>query len=179
MSINDWQILLLSALPITELRITIPMALTMGMSPIRAYFLAVAGNLLPILPLMLLLQPLSIILKHFPRLNNVFQRLLLKTRAKGKKVHKYGLLGLVLFVSIPFPGTGAWTGTTLAWLLGFGLYSTALAVSLGVFISGILVTLVSQGVIKVALLYDLEYIIVTLLIIVVIYSWYRKRRAGR
>ncbi|MFZ5752712.1 MAG: COG2426 family protein [Bacillota bacterium] len=177
MSTTDWQIILLSALPVTELRATIPLALAMGMSPLRALTLGVFGNLLPIIPLICLLEPLSRRLRRYPVLDNFFQKVLTRTRQKGSGVQKYGALGLLLFVAVPLPGTGAWSGAILAWLLGIKPFYTFWALSGGVILAGLAVTMASLGLVKIAdFLYDMEYLAGLLLLLGFIYLLYRKRK---
>ena len=167
---------ILAMLPVTELRGAIPLALALGLTPLKAYVLAVLGNMVPIIPLLLLLEPVSRLLRRFPAVDRLFRRLLDRTRQKGREVEKYGLIGLTIFVAIPLPGTGAWTGALIAWLLGFNFILSAIALGAGVIAAGILVLLVCLGFIKMTLLYNLEYILVLLLIAVVVYVWYKHKR---
>lgn len=176
MNFSEWQILFMSALPITELRISIPVALAMGMAPLKAYILAVIGNILPLYPIMLLLKPVKAWLRLFPGLNTAFEHFLLKTKAKGEHVQKYGLGGLLIFVAIPLPGTGAWTGALLAWLLGLNINTAFLAISCGVMVAGTIVTLASIGVIKMAFFYDLEYLLIFLLILLFFLAWRKSKK---
>lgn len=176
-----WYIFLLSMLPLTELRVTIPLAITtLGMSPWAAFLLATAGNLVPVLPILLLLEPLERWLSRFPWAGSLLQKFLKKARAKGGQVKKYGALGLAFFVGVPLPGTGAWTGAAVAWLLGMPLRTAFLAISTGVLIAGLLVTLASIGLVKVALLYGLEFLLGMLLFLALcILGWklWRKRKS--
>lgn len=176
MTHNDWIIFFLSALPVTELRVTIPLALGLGMAPLRAVTLAVLGNLLPIIPILVLLEPLSKLLHYFPYINRLFQKVLTLSRRKGKQVEKYGVLGLLLFVAVPLPGTGAWTGAILAWLLGLNILSSALAIGLGVVSAGIIVTLASVGVLQATIVYDLEFALILFLACGAVHVIYRLKK---
>lgn len=176
MSIQDWYIVALSMLPLTELRATIPLAITLGIVPWRAFVLAVSGNLIPILPILLLLGPLERGLSRFPRVQRILQRVLQKTRGKGEQVKKYGVIGLALFVAIPLPGTGAWTGATLAWLFGISTGAAFGAISIGVLIAGLIVTLATLGIVKVLFFYKLEYLLGVLLILILVFFWRRKKK---
>ncbi len=178
MSLTDWQMLLLSALPITELRATIPWALAEGMPVARVLILTIIGNMLPVVPLILILGPLSKYLRQFPFLEVVFQKILLQTRRKGSDIQRYGTLGLMLFVAMPLPGTGAWTGAILTWLLGLPLFPSACAICLGVVIAGIIVTLTSIGVIRLTSFYRIEYLLFGGLALVIFCVWRRKRKKG-
>jgi len=176
MTLVEWQVFFLSMLPVTELRVTIPLALALGVTPIKAYLVAVLGNLVPVVPILMLLEPVSIGLRKFPAVDRIFQKILTRTRRKGKQVQKYGALGLLFFVAIPLPGTGAWTGAFLAWLLGLNLILSMITIGAGVVLAGIFVMLVSLGVVKIALIYDLEYIFICFLILMLVYVWCKRKR---
>ncbi|PKM86268.1 MAG: ligand-binding protein SH3 [Firmicutes bacterium HGW-Firmicutes-12] len=176
MTITDWQVFFLSALPLTELRATIPLALALGLDPVRTYLLAVLGNILPVVPLLFLLQPISDWMSRFPLFNRIFTVILTRSRHKGGRIQKYGVIGLLFFVAIPLPGTGAWTGAFLAWLLGMDVLRSILAVCTGVLVAGIIVTLASLGVIKVALIYDLESVLLVLVVVLALFYWYKSRK---
>lgn len=179
MNHTDWYILFLSALPLTELRATIPLALALGVSPLKAYLLAVIGNLLPILPVILLLEPLSLLLRRFPPLERLFQAILSRSRKKGAQVHKYGVLGLMLFVAVPLPMTGAWTGAILAWLFGFHALTAFLSILGGVLVAGVLVSLASLGVLKIAVLFDWSTLLIILALGTIIFLWYKSREKSK
>ncbi|MDX9872515.1 MAG: small multi-drug export protein [Clostridia bacterium] len=176
MTMTAWQIFFLSAIPVTELRVTLPLALATGFSPLQAYLLAVGGNLLPILPVLLLLEPVSKVLRKIPLLDRIFERIVIRSRNKGAGVQKYGLIGLLLFVAVPLPGTGAWTGAAIAWLLGFNVWLSFLAIGAGVLLAGVIVTLASLGVIQAALLVDAEIIIGALVIVALLYFRHQRRK---
>lgn len=178
MNHTDLYILLLSALPVTELRVTLPLAIAEGIPPLKAYFIAVAGNLLPIIPILLFLDRFSRVLVKYPRVDRAYHRILEKSRAKGAQVEKYGLIGLTLFVAVPLPGTGAWTGAILAWILGFRRIPSILCISLGVLLAGLFVTSLSMGLVKIALLYGLEYLLILVLIVLFIFAGIKNRKKG-
>lgn len=167
MNAIEYQIFFLSLLPITELRATIPLAQSLGIQPLRAFIIAVGGNLIPIIPLLLGLEPLSRLLVNFPPIDRLFQRILAKTRNKGKQVNKYGFLGLFMFVAIPFPGTGAYSGAILSWLFGFNKLYSFIAISGGVILAGILVSFASIGIIKTATFLEIEYLLGIMFVIAI------------
>ncbi|MCR4442390.1 MAG: small multi-drug export protein [Peptococcaceae bacterium] len=175
MNVTGWQIFFMSALPVTELRVTIPLALAVGFAPVKAFVLAVLGNLLPVVPLMLLLEPLSRKLRRFPALDSLFQKILIRTRRKGSQVQNYGIIGLLLFVAVPLPGTGAWTGAILAWLLGFDLYLSVISICAGVMLAGALVTLAGMGMVRIALMTDLEYVLIIAAVAILLMVWYKNK----
>jgi uncharacterized membrane protein len=142
-------VFLIATLPVSELRGAIPWALfgTGGeaMTAVPAYLVAVAGNAVPVIPLLLWLNPLSRLLsrnrwgEHF--MNWVFRR----TRHRSRLVQKYEALGLILFVAVPLPVTGAWTGSVAAFLFGIPLRWALPAIMTGILIAGLVVSLACQA----------------------------------
>jgi len=136
-------------LPVIELRGAIPLGISLGLSPLSAALAALAGNLL-IIPLLLWLVPVLVDwMVRFPWFKTAWERLEAKLRLKGEDaVQRYGALGLLLFVAIPLPGSGAWTGALIAVVLGLKKRYAAPAIALGVIVAAVLVTLASTGVLK-------------------------------
>jgi len=133
-----------SILPISELRGGIPYAIANDVNPFLAYFICVGANILafPIVFLFLeFLHPLFLKVGIYQKL---FDKFVLKTRRKlDAKIKKYGFWGLMLFVMIPLPVTGAYTGSLAAWLFNIPKKKAFISVVLGVIISGIIVTIIS------------------------------------
>lgn len=141
---------LLAMAPISELRGAIPLALAhFGMSWPKAYFLSVAGNIIPIIFILPFLESLQRWLRRFPLADKFITWWFGHVRRRSRLVERYGALGLVLFVAIPLPVTGAWTGSIAAWLFGIRFRFAFPAIVLGVLIAGVLVTLASLGFIKI------------------------------
>ena len=108
MIIDILKIAFISALPITELRGAIPIALTIYKMPVfPAYFFAVLGNIVPVIFLLLYLKPFSDFLCRWHFLNIFFKWLFKRTHQYEEKFEKYGALFLLVFVAVPLPGTGA------------------------------------------------------------------------
>jgi uncharacterized membrane protein len=140
--------LLIAMLPVSELRGAIPYALSGGMSWQQAYLWAVIGNFIPVIPLLLFLEPISSFLSQRSSIcHRFFDWLFARTRRRGRVVERYEAIGLVLFVAIPLPVTGAWTGTVAAFLFGVRFRYALPAIILGILIAGTVVTLASLGVI--------------------------------
>lgn len=141
-----------SMLPITELRGAIPLAIVVYNMPAWTAFLwAVLGNLIPIIFIIIGLDLLinKFLIHKIYIFNRFFTWLFERTRKKhSKKVEKWGDLALLLFVAIPLPGTGAWTGALIAFVFGISLKRAFPLISLGVIIAGILVTLIVKGIIN-------------------------------
>ncbi len=134
--------------PILELRGAIPYAFLEGLSWREAYIFAVLGNFLPVIPLLLFLEKVSTWLRRYPLFDRFFVWFFKRTRKRGKVIERFEALGLVIFVAIPFPVTGAWTGCAAAFLFKIPLKYSIPAVAAGVLIAGVIVTLASQGVIS-------------------------------
>jgi len=133
-------VLLLGALPISELRGAIPLALSFGFPLYKAYWLSVAGNLIPVIPLLFLLEPVSSRLRKFKVWSRFFDWLFERTKRKAETVQKYEALGLALFVAIPLPVTGAWTGIVAASLFKIRFRYAFIAIVCGVLTAGLIVS---------------------------------------
>lgn len=141
-------VLLAAALPVSELRGAIPLAIGVyGYDPWQAYLLAVLGNLLPVVPLLLFLGPVSDWLRRFTFWDKFFTWLFSRTRRKYIREHEsFSLTALALFVAVPLPVTGAWTGCAIAFLVGFRFWPAFVAISAGVLLAGVIVTATVLGV---------------------------------
>ena len=139
-----------SMVPLVELRLAVPMAVGMGLPAIPAIVVCAVGNMIPV-PFIYFFARKFLIWGAKQRLiGRICNFFLVKGEKAGQKlVGKAGRGGLfaalMLFVGIPLPGTGAWTGTLGASFLNMGIKSTALSVSLGVVIAGIIMALASTG----------------------------------
>ncbi len=150
MIIDGLRIAFIAALPISELRGAIPIALTIyKMSAFSAYIFAVLGNIVPVIFLLLFLEPLSEYLRQWRYFNIFFEWLFKRTRRNTvEKFEKYGALFLLFFVAIPLPVTGAWTGSAAAFIFGIRFWFAFPTIVGGVMIAGIIVTLTSLGIIN-------------------------------
>ena len=138
---------LVSMIPVVELRGGIPFGVTVGLPVWLAYLAAVVGNMLPVPFIVVYIRRIfQWMRRRLPRLNHLVTTLEEKAHLKGRKVTKYKYLGLAIFVAIPLPGTGAWTGALVAAFLDMPLRKALPSIFLGVIIAGIVVTLVSTGV---------------------------------
>jgi uncharacterized membrane protein len=139
--------MIVAALPISEVRGAIPLGIGIyDFSPFEAYLLSVFGNLLPIIPLLLFLGPVSDYLRRFDLGDRFFTWLFARTRRKYIQDHEnFGLTALAIFVAIPLPLTGAWTGCAVAFLLGFKFWPSFAAIAAGVLIAGAIVTVATMG----------------------------------
>lgn len=134
----------ISTLPIVELRGAVPVGIVaFEMSWWKVYLIAVAGNMIPIPFILLLLGPLSNVLMRFKLGKKFFDWLFERTRRKSASIEKYEALGLTIFVAIPLPVTGGWTGAMAAFLMGIPFWKAMLYILLGVMIAGVIMTVLS------------------------------------
>ena len=139
-------ILLVSMVPFIELRAAIPMGCGMGLPAWQVYLAAVVGNMIPVPFIVLFIRRIfEFLRKHWKKLGGLVDRIEAKAMKKGAKVRQAEILGLILFVAIPLPGTGAWTGSLIAALLDIRLKRSIPTIFLGVHIAGAIVTAVSYG----------------------------------
>lgn len=140
---KELAVIVLAAMPVSELRGSIPLALAMGFTPSKAYILSFIGNLIPVIPLLFLLQPIAYRLRHIKVFERFFDWLFERTRRKASLVEKFEAVGLILFVAIPLPITGAWTGCVAATLFKIRFRYAFIAILCGVAIAGLVVMGVS------------------------------------
>lgn len=142
-------VFLVSMVPIVELRGAIPIAVGMGLPLVPSYILAVIGNMIPVPFIYFFARKLLEWGKDKPVIGRFFTFCLEKGKAGGEKLQQKAGRGLfwalLIFVGIPLPGTGAWTGTLAASLLDIGFKKSVVAVMLGVLLAGIIMGLVSAG----------------------------------
>ncbi|MCK5787311.1 MAG: small multi-drug export protein [Candidatus Sabulitectum sp.] len=144
-------LMLLSALPVTELRASIPVAFTVMAESWnwpwwKVYLLAVAGNMLPVPFILMLLGPASRWLSRWKIFERFFNWLFERTRNRvGPHIKKYEALGLTLFVAIPLPVTGAWTGSVAAFIFDLPKKQAIPSIFLGVLTAGAIITLIMKG----------------------------------
>ena len=138
-----------SILPIIELRGAIPLGAGFGLPWWQTYLIAVIGNMLPV-PIILLF--VKSVLTWMSRcrvafFNKVANKLFEKAEKNREKIEKYAFWGLAIFVAIPLPGTGAWTGTLVAALFDMRFWKSFLSTLIGVLGAGVVMTLFSYGVV--------------------------------
>jgi len=144
-------IMLIAMVPVIELRGAIPVGLAMGLDFWPVFIAALMGNILPVPFLYLFARKFLVWGVDKPYVGKACRFFLVKGHNAGERLARRAGRGslffaLLLFVGIPLPGTGAWTGTLGASFLDMGVKSTAVAVSLGVIIAGCIMALTSAGV---------------------------------
>ena len=138
---------LVSMIPVIELRGGIPFGVGVGLPVWLAYLAAVIGNMLPVPFIVVYIRRIfQWMRRHLPRLNSLVTKLEQKAHLKGQKVTKYKYLGLAIFVAIPLPGTGAWTGALAAAFLDMPLRKALPSIFAGVLVAGIAISILTFGV---------------------------------
>lgn len=138
-----------SMLPIIELRGAIPLGAAFGLPWWQNYLIAVLGNMLPIPFILLFVKSVlnwmaKCRVKFF---NKIANKMFEKAEKNREKIEKYAFWGLTLFVAIPLPATGAWTGTLVAAVFDMKFWKSMLSALIGVMIAGVVMSLVSYGVV--------------------------------
>lgn len=141
--------MLVSMIPVVELRGGIPFGVAAGLPVWAAFLAAVIGNLIPVPFIIVYIRRIfQWMRRHMPRLNSLVDKLERKAHLKGQRVSKYKYLGLMLFVAIPLPGTGAWTGSLAAAFLDMPLRKAIPSVIVGVLIAGMAISILSYGIVS-------------------------------
>jgi uncharacterized membrane protein len=135
---------LTSMLPIFELRGGIPVGILLfKLHPLMVYAACVLFNLVPVLPILFLLLPLKRALERIPLFRRFFGLLLRRVERNRRLIERYEEFGLLLFVAVPLPVTGAWTGSLIAVILGLKTAKSFLFIALGVLTAGVIVTVIT------------------------------------
>ena len=145
---NFVKIFLISMIPLVELRGAIPVSQILGMPIIPSYIVCIIGNMLPVPFIYFFAERFLEWGKNKKVIGKFCSWCLKKGHNAGKKISKKAgekgaFLALMLFVGIPLPGTGAWTGTFAASFLGFGLKKSSIAIMCGVLLAGIIMMTIS------------------------------------
>lgn len=140
----------ISMVPVVELRLGLPYGIALGLDYPLALLAALIGNMVPVPFIIVYIRRIFIwIRRHWERLDGFIAKLENKAHLKGETVRKYGPLGLLIFVAIPLPGTGAWTGALIAALLDMRLKHAVPSIFLGVCIAAGIMTALTFGVIHI------------------------------
>ena len=139
-------VFIISMMPLLELRGGLLAATLLKMDFVPAYLISIVGNTLPIPLVLLFLDKVFNFLKKSKKLNKLISKLEKKILSKKGQIEKYGYLGLLLFVGIPLPGTGAWSGAGLAVLLNLNKKKAFVSIMLGVILASIIMSFLSYGI---------------------------------
>ena len=142
---SELKVFLIAMIPIFELRGAIPIGVLGYDLPLWKVFpIAVAGNMVPIFFILLFFDFITRLCFKVPFLKKILEAVFHRTRKKSKVIEKYEEVGLMLFVAIPLPVTGAWTGSLAAYLFGLSFWKSILFIFLGVLIAGIVVSFLTS-----------------------------------
>lgn len=139
-------IFIISLLPILELRGGLIAARILGVKFIKAFIICYIANILPVPFILLFINYLFNQMSKWKPTKKIVDWLSNKTLKKKDQIDKYGYFGLFLFVGIPLPGTGAWTGSLLAILLNLDKKKSFITIAIGVLAAGIIMSLLSYGI---------------------------------
>lgn len=165
-------ILIIAVIPIVELRGSIPVGILLfKLNWFYVVLLSVIGTMLPIFFILFLLEIVEKFLRHFKIFDIFFNWLFKRTRAKSELIEKYEELGLMLFVGIPAPLTGAWTGSLASYIMKLSYLKSLLYIFLGVLIAAVIVTTFSilVSVKSLTIFWKILFILVFVIIITIIY----------
>ncbi len=137
-------VFIVAMLPIVELRGAVPIGNNLFCLPLwKTLVLAITGNILPILLVLLLLERIVVLLSHIRLFGRFFNWLFQRTRKRSGVIARFEFWGLVVFVGIPLPMTGAWTGSVAAVLLGIPYWRALLGIFIGILLAAGIVTTLS------------------------------------
>ena len=144
--IDELTVVLIAALPLIELKGAIPIGMARGLSLPVSFWLSYFGSCLPAIPILLILRLILHYLSYTPTLTPIagwLERKLLKHR---RQIDRLGIFGLFLFVAIPLPGTGVWTGSGLSAILKMKFWPSVIAIFAGNLVAGFIIAALSWGI---------------------------------
>lgn len=165
------KVFLIAMIPIFELRGSIPIGVYHYKLPIwETYLVSIVGNMVPIFFILLFFDLVTKLFYRVPILKKLLEKIFERTRKKSEVIRKYEELGLILFVAIPLPVTGAWTGSLAAYLFGLKFWKSILFIFIGVNIAAVVVsTLTALGILGAIIAF-------VALSIIIVHSFLKKRR---
>ncbi|WP_313346672.1 small multi-drug export protein [Sedimentibacter sp.] len=147
--LNEFKVIFTAALPIVEVKGAIPVGIALGMSPIHATILAFLGSILPVPIILFTIRPIFNYLKETVTFKKIIHKLIHKSLNKSGNVKKYGYWGLFIFVAIPLPGTGVWTGSLIASLLDLRFKYAFPTIVIGNLVASIFIMTLSFGAVSI------------------------------
>lgn len=139
-------VFIISLLPIMELRGGMIAARLLEMDFLRAFIISYIGNMIPIPFIILFIKKIFEFLRRFKFFEKIITKLEAKTERNKDKVLRYKSWGLLIFVAIPLPGTGGWTGALMAALLDIPFKRALPIIGMGVFVAGLIMSFVTYGI---------------------------------
>lgn len=144
--IDELSVVLIAMLPLIELKGAIPIGMAKGLSLTLSFWLSYFGSCLPCIPILLILRPLLHYLSRTPTLMPIASWLERKLMKHRKQIDQFGIWGLFIFVAIPLPGTGVWTGSGLSAILKMKFWPSVVAVLAGNLVAGFMIAALSWGI---------------------------------
>ena len=141
-------VFIISLMPILELRGGLIAAALLGLDIVPAFIICLIGNILPLPFILLFITKIFEWMRKWPKLKKLVDKIEKKAMSKKDKIEKAEFLGLLLFVGIPLPGTGGWTGTLIAALLNMDKKKAIIVILLGVLLASVIVGSLSFGLLK-------------------------------
>lgn len=139
-------VFIISLLPVLELRGGLIAASLLGVDFIPAFIISYVANMLPIPFILLFIRKIFQFLRDKRFFGKIILKLEEKSAKKSESVKKYGRWGLLIFVAVPFPGTGGWTGALIAALMDMRMKYATPIIALGVLIAGVIMSIISYGI---------------------------------
>lgn len=139
-------VLIMSMLPVVELRGAIPVGMALGLTTYHSTILSFLGSMIPVPCILFGIRPVFELLRKTKLFRGLVDRLTAKSLSKGHRIQKFGVFALFIFVAIPLPGTGVWSGSLIAALLDMRFKYAFPAILVGNFIAGLIIMFLSNGV---------------------------------
>ena len=145
----EFTVMLVAALPIIELRGAIPVGISLGLSPIHSTIISFIGSMIPVPFILFTIRPIFKYLKTTKLFKKLVKKLTDKSMSGSGRIQRYGYWGLFLFVAIPLPGTGVWSGSLAAALLDMRLKWVLPTIFIGNLVAGVIIMILSRGFVSV------------------------------
>ena len=145
---KELMVFIISLMPILELRGGLIAAALLNLKPLPSYIISIIGNIIPVPFILWFINSILDWMRKKKRLSKIVKWLDKKVDKKKGQIEKYGFWGLVLFVGIPLPGTGAWTGCLIASVLEMNRKKAFIAALIGIIMASIIMMIVSFGLLK-------------------------------
>ena len=140
---KELQILIISTLPIIELRGAIPIGIFLNIKPLEVFIISLIGSMIPVPFLLVFLNPIFKKIRNYSFFRKRIDKITHRTLKRINKAKTFSLISLIIFVAIPLPGTGVWTGSLAACLTNIDFKKALLAILIGNVIAGILITFIT------------------------------------
>lgn len=145
---NEFKVMFTAAVPIIEVKGAIPVGIALGMTPLHSTSLAFLGSIIPVPIILFTIRPIFNYLKQTKTFRKLINKLIHNSLNKSENIQKYGYWGLFIFVAIPLPGTGVWTGSLIAALLDMRFKLAFPAIVIGNLIASIIIMILSFGMVN-------------------------------